>query len=133
MLQYLKVKVVRCATSDTIYFCFSENLTKDSYLRSKMDSEQWVPIVTVAGFPLIQKMTLDISFVVAALKGNNQIKVFLKSKCSSTASMRIKCKCLSVLNDAGLVTSLSMILLHVSKLVDDSLLGMEVVSRLNKY
>jgi hypothetical protein len=51
-------------------FYFSrENLATDSYLRSQMDNDQYVPIKVVAKFNKIVQMTNDLDLIVKALKG----------------------------------------------------------------
>jgi hypothetical protein len=51
------------------YYFSPENLMKDTYLVSQMDSEQYVPISTIASFEQVKKLTQDIDLVVDVLKG----------------------------------------------------------------
>lgn len=47
----------------------SENLTVDTYLKSQMDSDQYVPIRTVANFNKVRKLTSDFDIIVSVLRG----------------------------------------------------------------
>jgi hypothetical protein len=51
------------------YYFSKENLSRDTYLISQMDSEQYVPIATIANFEQVKKLTRDLSLVVNVLKG----------------------------------------------------------------
>lgn len=51
------------------YYFSKENLSRDSYLLSQMDSEQFVPIVTIANFEQVKKLTRDLHLVIEVLKG----------------------------------------------------------------
>ena len=51
------------------YYFSKENLSRDTYLISQMDSEQYVPIATIASFEQVKKLTRDLSLVVRVLKG----------------------------------------------------------------
>ena len=53
------------------YYFSPENLMRDSYLVSQMDSEQYVPISTIASFEQVKKLTQDIDLVVDVLKGKS--------------------------------------------------------------
>jgi len=46
-----------------------ENLAVDAYLVSQMDSDQFVPIATVASFSHIKQLTTDMQLIVEVLKG----------------------------------------------------------------
>ncbi|KAH8039704.1 hypothetical protein HPB51_008297 [Rhipicephalus microplus] len=52
------------------YYFSRENLANDTYLLSQMDSDQYVPIGTVANFNQIKKLTKDLSLIVDVLRGN---------------------------------------------------------------
>ncbi|XP_051149722.1 la-related protein 1C-like [Andrographis paniculata] len=59
-----------------IDFYFSDNnLMRDSYLRSKMDDQGWVPISLVASFPRIKQMTNDISLVMESLRYSTVVEM----------------------------------------------------------
>lgn len=48
---------------------FRENLNQDRYLRSQMDTDQYVPINVVASFPKVSRLTSDHDLILSVLKG----------------------------------------------------------------
>jgi len=52
-----------------LLFQIRENLAVDAYLVSQMDSDQFVPIATVASFSQIKQLTTDLQLIVDVLKG----------------------------------------------------------------
>lgn len=61
---------IRAALKKQLEYYFStENLMRDTYLVSQMDSEHYVPITTIASFEQVKKLTHDIDLVVEVLKG----------------------------------------------------------------
>lgn len=53
----------------TLEFCLSrENLASDMYLISQMDSDQYVPITTVANLDHIKKLSTDLHLIVEVLR-----------------------------------------------------------------
>ncbi|KAG9491661.1 hypothetical protein GDO78_000265 [Eleutherodactylus coqui] len=57
-------------------FCFSrENLSKDLYLMSQMDSDQFVPIWTIANMEEIKKLTTDMDLIVEVLRSTPVVQV----------------------------------------------------------
>ncbi|XP_071990841.1 la-related protein 4 isoform X1 [Engystomops pustulosus] len=57
-------------------FCFSrENLSKDLYLMSQMDSDQFVPIWTIANMEGIKKLTSDMDLIVEVLRSTPVVQV----------------------------------------------------------
>lgn len=40
-------------SSSLTAYCSDDNLSRDDFLRSKMDEEGWVPISLIAGFPKV--------------------------------------------------------------------------------
>uniref|UniRef100_A0A8C5UZ04 La ribonucleoprotein 4 n=1 Tax=Microcebus murinus TaxID=30608 RepID=A0A8C5UZ04_MICMU len=57
-------------------FCFSrENLSKDLYLISQMDSDQFVPIWTVANMEEIKKLTTDPDLILEVLRSSPMVQV----------------------------------------------------------
>lgn len=51
-----------------LYLYFSVNLTRDQYLVSQMDDQQYVPIWTIANFNLVKNLTSDIDLITEVLK-----------------------------------------------------------------
>nr|XP_033794916.1 la-related protein 4 isoform X2 [Geotrypetes seraphini] len=57
-------------------FCFSrENLSKDLYLMSQMDSDQFVPVWTIASMEGIKKLTTDMSLILEVLRSSPMVQV----------------------------------------------------------
>jgi len=54
---------------DVVFWKIRENLAVDAYLVSQMDSDQFVPIATVASFNQIKQLTTDMQLIVEVLKG----------------------------------------------------------------
>lgn len=50
---------------------FRENLSKDLYLISQMDSDQFVPVWTVANMEAVKLLTSDLDLVVEVLRGTH--------------------------------------------------------------
>lgn len=69
-------------------FCLftpSENLSKDLYLMSQMDSDQFIPIWTIANMEGIKKLTTNMDLIVEVLR------------CASKSfHWTYRCSCLSV-------------------------------------
>ncbi|XP_074835641.1 la-related protein 4 isoform X2 [Carettochelys insculpta] len=57
-------------------FCFSrENLSKDLYLMSQMDSDQFVPIWTIANMEGIKKLTTNLDLILEVLRSSPMVQV----------------------------------------------------------
>ncbi|RWS28103.1 la-related protein 4-like protein, partial [Leptotrombidium deliense] len=57
------------------YYFSRENLGRDTYLLSQMDSDQYVPISTVANFDQVKKLTSDMKLIVETLKVSPCVQV----------------------------------------------------------
>nr|XP_022322107.1 la-related protein 4-like isoform X3 [Crassostrea virginica] len=65
--QLLKTKLENCFSRD--------NLSSDTYLQSQMDSDQYVPIATIANLEQIQELTTDLQLVVQLLRECASVQV----------------------------------------------------------
>ncbi|NXI05559.1 LARP4 protein, partial [Pachycephala philippinensis] len=54
---------------------FRENLSKDLYLMSQMDSDQFVPIWTIANMEGIKKLTTDMDLILEVLRSSPMVQV----------------------------------------------------------
>lgn len=58
-----------------MFLTFRENLSKDLYLMSQMDSDQFVPIWTIASMDGIKVLTSDMELILDVLKCRWHISV----------------------------------------------------------
>lgn len=61
-------------------FC-RENLSKDLYLISQMDSDQFVPIWTIACMEDIKALTTDVDLILDVLRGTSATSPCICEKC----------------------------------------------------
>lgn len=67
---------LRSALQQQLEYYFSEeNLARDSYLRSQMDGNGYVPIITIANFDQVKRLTTDKQLVVDVLKDSLVVQV----------------------------------------------------------
>ncbi|KAF0035021.1 hypothetical protein F2P81_012779 [Scophthalmus maximus] len=67
---------LRDSLKKQLEFCFSrENLSKDLYLISQMDSDQFVPIWTIACMEDIKALTTDMDLIVDVLRASPMVQV----------------------------------------------------------
>lgn len=57
------------------YYFSDANLTKDVFLRQRMDSGGWLPVSLIASFNRMQKLSTDITFIVQAVKDSEIVEV----------------------------------------------------------
>ncbi|KAJ4910874.1 La-related protein 1A [Raphanus sativus] len=57
------------------YYFSDENLQNDQYLISLMDEQGWVPIKIIADFKRVKMMTMDVEFIVYALRFSHSVEV----------------------------------------------------------
>ncbi|XP_051143582.1 la-related protein 1A-like [Andrographis paniculata] len=57
------------------YYFSDENLDRDYYLIYQMDNEGWVPLSKIAGFKRVEKMKVDIPFIIDALQASETLEV----------------------------------------------------------
>ncbi|CCD69787.1 HTH La-type RNA-binding domain-containing protein [Caenorhabditis elegans] len=57
------------------YYFSRENLSSDRYLKCQMDSDNYVPINVLAGFPKIMRLTTDVDLIVEALKESTNVEL----------------------------------------------------------
>jgi len=68
-------EIKRMLRSQLEYYFSRDNLSHDTYLLSQMDSDQYVPIVTVANFDQVKKITRNMDLIVEVLKSSQCVQV----------------------------------------------------------
>ncbi|XP_066520636.1 la-related protein 4 isoform X2 [Hoplias malabaricus] len=75
-LQPISEESLRESLKKQLEFCFSrENLSKDLYLMSQMDSDQFVPIWTIASMEGIKLLTTDMDLILDVLRASPMVQV----------------------------------------------------------
>ncbi|KHJ47585.1 la domain protein [Trichuris suis] len=57
------------------YYFSRENLASDTYLRSQMDNDQYVPIRILANFNMVKKLSSDLDLIIEALRESPYVQV----------------------------------------------------------
>ncbi|XP_040890018.1 la-related protein 4 isoform X2 [Toxotes jaculatrix] len=74
--QPMSEESLRATLKKQLEFCFSrENLSKDLYLISQMDSDQFVPIWTIACIEDIKALTTDMDLILDVLRASPMVQV----------------------------------------------------------
>ncbi|KTG32387.1 hypothetical protein cypCar_00027400, partial [Cyprinus carpio] len=74
--QPVSEETLRESLKKELEFCFSrENLSKDLYLISQMDSDQFVPIWTIASMEGIKVLTTDTDLILEVLRSSPMVQV----------------------------------------------------------
>ncbi|XP_068576713.1 la-related protein 4 [Cebidichthys violaceus] len=74
--QPMSEESLRESLKKQLEFCFSrDNLSKDLYLISQMDSDQFVPIWTIACMEDIKALTTDVSLILDVLRASPMVQV----------------------------------------------------------
>nr|XP_020448620.1 la-related protein 4-like [Monopterus albus] len=74
--QPMSEETLREALKKQLEFCFSrENLSKDLYLLSQMDSDQFVPVWTIACMEHIKALTTDMDLILDVLRASPMVQV----------------------------------------------------------
>lgn len=78
-----------------------ENLSKDLYLISQMDSDQFVPIWTIACMEDIKALTTDMALILDVLRGNNAalLPAFVQTACGFNDTLQTELSDMSDLNE----------------------------------
>mmetsp|Transcript_55776 Transcript_55776/g.148630 ORF Transcript_55776/g.148630 Transcript_55776/m.148630 type:complete len:145 (+) Transcript_55776:461-895(+) len=70
------VRMVKQLVRQQMEYYFSpQNLPSDIYLQSQMDSDQWVPLSVLCGFPRIRELTQQRAIVVQALQDSQVLEL----------------------------------------------------------
>lgn len=69
------INIISCVHVHLFFFFFyRENLSKDLYLISQMDSDQFVPIWTIASMEGVKLLTTDMDLILEVLRGKKRNK-----------------------------------------------------------
>uniref|UniRef100_A0A673MPL2 La ribonucleoprotein 4Ab n=1 Tax=Sinocyclocheilus rhinocerous TaxID=307959 RepID=A0A673MPL2_9TELE len=70
-MQWISLQVFICS----LHFSYRENLSKDLYLMSQMDSDQFVPIWTIASMEGVKLLTTDMDLILEVLRASPMVQV----------------------------------------------------------
>lgn len=91
------------------YYFSRENMVNDRYLKSQMDTEDYVPIQIIANFKLVKRLTNDLRLIVEVLKELPSVEVDGEEKrVRSTDDKKyppIRKRCIIILRDVPLDAS----------------------------
>jgi len=57
------------------YYFSVENLTRDEFIRHKMDAQGYLPISLIASFHRVQNLTQDVAMIITALKESKSVEL----------------------------------------------------------
>jgi len=88
------------------YYFSRENMANDTYLKAQMDADDYVPIITIANFKLVKRLTHDLQLIIDVLKELPSVEVDGEErKVRSTDDKRyapIRKRCIIILRDVPL-------------------------------
>ena len=72
---------------------FRENLSKDLYLMSQMDSDQFVPVWTIASMEGIKALTTDMDLILDVLRSETRDITYFWGGGSHVFGLAVACGC----------------------------------------
>lgn len=86
MPNFSRQQFVEAAKKQMEYYFSEENLERDLFLRSKMDSDGWIPLHVIMSFNRLRTLTADLNLILEALYSSEVIEVSQDLAC-----LRAKC------------------------------------------